>query len=122
MRQKLDTWRAGATIIALGAALCGLTGCADQSPPSAASTDSPLKSVMKFGGFATDAPKMSGFVVKTRPPANSQSYIPLQAPRPQPASSLLTPAEVKAETARLNAARKAQQRKAGTKGTADDGS
>lgn len=124
MRQNPHQWRGHASAVAFAAAviaLCCLAGCADDSPLSPVGTDSPLKSVMKLGDFATDTPKMSGFVVKTRPVAGTQTYIPLASPAPQPTSSVLTPDEVKAETARLNAARKAQQHEAGVKATVDGG-
>ncbi len=103
------------------AALGGsLAACAAGSPGSPPSTDSPLKSVMKFGGFATDRPKMAGFVVKSRPAHGTETYIPLGEPKAQPDAKVLTPAEVKAETDRLNAARAAQQQRSGAKKTKDD--
>lgn len=124
MRQKPQKRRGRTTSIALAAALVamgGLAGCADDSHLSPAGTDSPLKSVMKLGNFATDTPQMPGFVTRTRPPAGTQTYIPLASPPPQSHTSALTPAEVQAETARLNAARKAQQKGAGVQATVDGG-
>ncbi|MBV1705571.1 MAG: hypothetical protein KGQ37_00015 [Hyphomicrobiales bacterium] len=112
MRQKPDMQRASTKIILL-AALGALAACAAPAPGS---PDSPLKSVMKFGGFATDRPQMAGFVVKSRPAPGTETYIPLGTPKAQPTDAVLTPDEVKAETARLNAARARQQGgKLGTK-------
>ena len=119
MRHKPDIRRSGPKILLL-AALGALAGCAAGSPGGPPSTDCPLKSVMKLGGFATDRPKMADFVVKSRPAPGTGTYIPLGDPKAQPSTAVLTPAEVKAETDRLNAVRAAQKRHPGAKGT-DDG-
>ena len=58
------------------------------SVAAAQQADSPLKSVMKMMGFATDAPQAQDFVVQSRP-GKEPDYIPVFQPPPEPARPVL---------------------------------
>ena len=55
------------------------------------------------------------FVVKSRPAVGSTRFIPVGTPHPDRPVKVMTPAEVAATTADLDAARMGQQRRAGVK-------
>jgi hypothetical protein len=55
--------------------------------------DSPLKSVMKILGFATDVAPPADFVVKSRP-SGDLNYIPVFQPPPEPAKPALNGKEL----------------------------
>jgi hypothetical protein len=65
------------------------------SVAAAQQADSPVKSVMKLLGFATDPPPAQDFVVKTRP-QKEPDYIPVFQPPPEPAKLVLKDKELNA--------------------------
>jgi hypothetical protein len=69
--------------------------CAWSSASLAQQTDSPLKSVMKILGFATDVAPPADFVVKSRP-SGDLNYIPVFRPPPEPANPALNGKELSA--------------------------
>ena len=69
--------------------------CGSASTAAAQQADSPLKSVMKLMGFATDAPQPQDFVAKSRP-QKDLNYIPVFQPPPEPAKPVLKDKEVNA--------------------------
>jgi hypothetical protein len=58
---------------------------------------------------------MPAFVTRTRPPAGSLHYLPVNGPRPQPPDKILTSAQIKAEEADLAGVRSRDDRLAGRK-------
>jgi hypothetical protein len=62
--------------------------CLLASAASAQQADSPLKSVMKLFGFATDVGEPQDFVVQSRP-KTEPDYVPIFQPPPEPARKLL---------------------------------
>lgn len=62
--------------------------CLLASAASAQQADSPVKTVMKFLGFATDVGQPADFVVKSRP-EKAPDYIPIFQPPPEPARKVL---------------------------------
>ena len=56
-------------------------------------TDSPLKNVMKWMGFATDVGEPPDFVVKTRP-EKEPDYMPIFQPPPEPVRPVLKDKEL----------------------------
>lgn len=69
--------------------------CVFASAAFAQQADSPLKSAMKFLGFATDSPAPPDFVVKSRP-AGDADYIPVFQPPPEPAKPAMKDQDLKA--------------------------
>ena len=67
--------------------------------------DSPLKSVMKLLGFATDVAPPADFVVKSRP-KREPDYIPIFQPPPEPARPVLNDKELKATKGSLDSIEK----------------
>ncbi len=65
------------------------------SAASAQQGDSPLKSVMKWMGFATDVGEPPDFVVKARP-EKEPDYIPVFQPPPEPSRPVLKDKELNA--------------------------
>ena len=63
-------------------------GLAVLAASSASAQDSPLKSVAKIFGFATDPTPAQDFVEKSRP-AKEPDYIPIFRPPPEPAKPIL---------------------------------
>ena len=70
------------TALAAAAVICLSASCA-------AAQDSPLKSVAKLFGFATDPGPGADFVEKTRP-GKEQDYIPVFRPPPEPAKPIMS--------------------------------
>lgn len=76
------------TAIAAAAVVCLSASCA-------AAQDSPLKSVAKIFGFATDAGPGADFVEKSRP-GKEPEYIPVFRPPPEPAKPIMTDKQLNA--------------------------
>jgi hypothetical protein len=74
--------------VATGACLVSSASLAQQS-------DSPLKSVMKLMGFATDVAPPADFVLKSRPKGDLD-FIPVFQPPPEPAKPALNGKELTA--------------------------
>jgi hypothetical protein len=74
--------------VATGACLLSSVSLAQQS-------DSPLKSVMKILGFATDVAPPADFVLQSRPKGDLD-FIPVFQPPPEPAKPALNGKELKA--------------------------
>ena len=69
--------------------------CVGSSASLAQQADSPLKSVMKMLGFATDVAPPADFVLKSRP-KGGLDFIPVFQPPPEPAKPALNDKELKA--------------------------
>ncbi len=67
--------------------------CVWASTSLAQQADSPLKSVMKMLGFATDVAPPADFVLKSRP-GGDLDYIPVFQPPPEPAKPALNGKEL----------------------------
>ncbi|HZZ63691.1 MAG TPA: hypothetical protein VFE63_21430 [Roseiarcus sp.] len=67
--------------------------CVWSSAGLAQQADSPLKSVMKVLGFATDVAPPADFVLKSRP-SGDLGYIPVFQPPPEPAKPALNGKEL----------------------------
>jgi hypothetical protein len=69
--------------------------CVWSSASLAQQADSPLKSVLKMLGFATDVAPPADFVLKSRPKGDLD-FIPVFQPPPEPARPALNDKELKA--------------------------
>jgi len=79
--------------------------CVGSSASLAQQADSPLKSVMKMLGFATDVAPPADFVLKSRP-KGGLDFIPVFQPPPEPARPALNDKELKAVKGDLDSVQK----------------
>lgn len=86
-----------------------LPAYAQQSPP--ASTLDPAQMLHQ----KTTLPPAAGFVQSSRPKDDQLGYIPLGGPRPEPATKVMTPEQVKAMERELDDLRFKQDKLAGRK-------
>jgi hypothetical protein len=90
-------------------AAAALLSCSVQAAPSRAEDGfHPLDSTLEFMNLKTKPGAMPDFVQQTRPDPTAQSYIGVGAKPADHALKVKSPAEVKALTAELDAARAAQ--------------
>ena len=94
---------ARASVITL--CLACAAACLWASAATAQQADSPLKSVMKMMGFATDVAPPADFVAKSRPNGDVD-YIPIFQPPPEPARPVLTDKELKTTQGALDSIEK----------------
>jgi hypothetical protein len=66
-------------------------------------------------GLKAKTAPVPDFVTKSRPDVNKLNYMPVGSKHPERPVKVMTPAEIAATTADLDASRVAQQRKAGVK-------
>lgn len=98
---------------ALGLALALLaTPLAAQTAPQGESPYDTLLEKLDLKAKIAPAPD---FVVKSRPAPGTTRFIPVGTPHPDRPVKVMTPAEVAATTADLDASRMGQQRRAGVK-------
>ena len=98
--------------------LVGLQVACARAQTPAPTTDAPgpgFDDVLRSLNLKARESKTPDFVVKSRPAPGSMQFIPVGTPHPRRAVKVLTPAEVTATEAELDAARTQQQRRAGLK-------
>jgi len=88
--------RASGIVVACACLCFGAAASAQE-----AHSDGPLKSVMKFLGFATDVQPSADFVEKSRP-AKEGDYIPIFQPPPEPQRPALNDKQLNAMKRDLN--------------------
>jgi hypothetical protein len=90
---------AGFGIVVASAVCLGSSGCLAQE------SDSPLKSVMKIMGFATDLSPPADFVIQSRP-KGEPDYIPVFQAPPEPARPALNDKQLRAVKSDLDSVEK----------------
>jgi hypothetical protein len=101
MLPRLPTLRTGLTVVAITLA-CAIPAAAQDGGSH------PLDSILEFMNLKTDPGPMPDFVQQSRHDLSQDGYIPAGAKPASRELKMKTPAEVKALTAELDAARAAQ--------------
>ena len=96
---------AGASASARVGIIAAAAACLWSSASLAQQADSPLKSVMKIMGFATDVAPPADFVLQSRPKGDLD-FIPVFQPPPEPAKPALNDKELKAVKGDLDSVQK----------------
>ena len=91
----------------------GVLEAAAQTSPAPPAQDGSFDGVLRALKLKSDAAPAPAFVTRSRPDAGKLDYIPVGRQHPERTDKVLSPAEVSALTADLDASREKQQRKAG---------
>jgi hypothetical protein len=103
-------------VVALGLLSAFMLPCGfalAQTPPGTA--DNSFDTMLRAAGLKAKTAPMPDFVTKSRPDTGKLNYIPVGGKHPERPVKVMTPAEIAATTAELDATRVAQQRRAGVK-------
>ncbi len=114
MVRHLPTRSCLATVLLMGAIgiASGVNGAAAQTATTAPDGSIDVLRALQLKAGPAPAPD---FVVRTRPGADKLDFIPVGKHPPDRSDKILSPAEVSALTADLDATREKQQRRAGRK-------